>query len=692
MGNQIIVKGKYRPEIDGLRAFAVFAVIINHFNKDILPSGYLGVDIFFVISGYVITSSLAGRKSKNFSDFITSFYERRIKRILPALVFFVLITSVVICLFHSNSSGPLKTGITSLFGLSNIALFSKAKDYFADSAALNPFTHTWSLGVEEQFYFLFPFLIWFSGFGRQTKKGARNLFVVILFLSIFSLIAFIYLYQSNQPAAYFLMPTRFWEMATGCLVFLGLQKKGFVIDKFKNASPFFVLMIMIGVLFLPISAAILSTFSIVFLSALLISCLREGTPIFTLLTNRKIIFIGLISYSLYLWHWGVLSISRWTIGIHWWSIPFQLGLIYCLALASYKWIETPLRESDWGLERWKTFSKGIFILVLTAVGLAYVEKQLKSKLYLGNSELNIRGRHFKSSAIDPQFCSLNPKRYNFKYSNEKIFKKCFEKNGDNEQTFFFVGDSHARAFWLGAERIVKETNSNFFTFTSGATTFPSIKYLNTEFENLIYKDQIIKSLKKEILSIIKEGDIVFIIMRFPYHFGDYWYDYPVKNFRFFDHNDKQILRNTKQKHFEEWLYVLKEFAKDLSKKNANIIISTPTPEFPQAKDKKCRIYGPQWFNKLSTDDCNFSFPIEFFTSKEGKYSYLIRDLKNISKGSKNLYLFDSLTEMCPNSECRYSLDGKALYTDDDHISNYSARYILAPKLLLFMEKQKLLNR
>ena len=114
MSNQIVIKGKYRPEIDGLRAFAVIAVIINHFNKDILPSGYLGVDIFFVISGYVITSSIAERKSKNFSDFIISFYQRRIKRLLPALIFFVLITSLLICFFREDSAGSIHTGISSL--------------------------------------------------------------------------------------------------------------------------------------------------------------------------------------------------------------------------------------------------------------------------------------------------------------------------------------------------------------------------------------------------------------------------------------------------------------------------------------------------------------------------------------------------------------------------------------------------
>ena len=152
-------RSRYRPEIDGLRAFAVITVIINHFNKDILPGGYLGVDIFFVISGFVITSSLYQRPSKNFKDFISGFYERRIKRLVPALSVFVLITSIAICLFNPATELSLKTGLTSLFGLSNLYLLKQSTDYFAQSTELNVFTHTWSLGVEEQFYILFPFLI-----------------------------------------------------------------------------------------------------------------------------------------------------------------------------------------------------------------------------------------------------------------------------------------------------------------------------------------------------------------------------------------------------------------------------------------------------------------------------------------------------------------------------------------------------
>jgi len=124
-------KSKYRSEIDGLRAFAVISVIINHFNKELLPSGYLGVDIFFVISGYVITSSLTDRKDESFGAFIAGFYERRIKRLAPALIMFVMVASVFICLFNPEPQPSIRTGISSLFGVSNIQLFSRTIDYFA---------------------------------------------------------------------------------------------------------------------------------------------------------------------------------------------------------------------------------------------------------------------------------------------------------------------------------------------------------------------------------------------------------------------------------------------------------------------------------------------------------------------------------------------------------------------------------
>ncbi len=452
------IKSGYRPEIDGLRAFAVVAVIINHFNKNILPGGYLGIDIFFVISGFVITSSLYQRPSKNFKDFISGFYERRIKRLVPALSIFVLIASIMICLFNQNPIFSLRTGITSLFGLSNIYLLKQSTDYFAQATELNVFTHTWSLGVEEQFYILFPFLFWFSGFGNQTKNGARNLFLIVGTLAIASLIGFVYLYPINQSAAYFLMPTRFWEMAAGCLIFIRFQKRKSIAQFLEKAPPLLLLTLIISVMYLPISLATTSTIAVVLLSAALIASLKKQTRTFAFFSHPKVVYIGLISYSLYLWHWGVLSISRWTIGIHWWSVPIQITMILGISVTSYNWIETPLRKGNWFGKRWKTLLTGTGAVIFTSLSLLII-----TRTFVKDFLANIGNKIYPSShfirfgyPLQDLYCHL-PQRI------ESAFEDCLvPRKGKTESgNIFLIGDSHASNHHWSIDNALKQTGSKF---------------------------------------------------------------------------------------------------------------------------------------------------------------------------------------------------------------------------------------
>ncbi len=376
----------YRQDIDGIRALAVIAVIINHINKDVLPSGYLGVDIFFVISGYVITSSLSNKSHKGFGDFLMEFYSRRIKRLVPALILNVIISSILICFFNPNPKSTLETGITSLFGLSNIYLYIQNTNYFSSSAEKNIFTHTWSLGIEEQFYFLFPFIFWFSGFGRQTKFGLRNFFFVMLLSFAVSFANFIYLSDTNQPAAYFLMTSRFWELSIGCLVFLTTKIKFFSYDQIIQNffSPNLIALLLIATLFFPSYSTIISTFFVVLLTATLISSLRKGTIAFSFFSLPLVVSIGVISYSLYLWHWTVVVISRWTIGIYWWSIPIQISLIILMAIASFVFIETPLRKAEWSAIRWKIVGYGLLSCLMCSILMTAYIKQSNLSFYLGN--------------------------------------------------------------------------------------------------------------------------------------------------------------------------------------------------------------------------------------------------------------------------------------------------------------------
>lgn len=348
----------YRPEIDGLRALAVVAVILYHVDHAWLPSGYLGVDIFFVISGFVITASLFSRKHETASDFLLGFYSRRVKRILPALIVFVLVAGGAIAFF--SPGGPsLRTGLAALFGLSNVYLFRESTNYFAQATDLNMFTHTWSLGVEEQFYFVYPLLVWFSGVPRRLASSRSRLFWMVLIASAVSLLLWLVLSRTNQAAAYFLMPARFWELGAGCLVCLGLPRLQALPLAQVRGVGLAVVAAMAAVFFLPESAIVLATIAMIALTGMFLVVVKKGGFAHALFSQSQVVFVGLVSYSLYLWHWGVLCLSRWTIGLQAWLLPFLFVLMLLLAILSYQWIETPLRKAVWSPKRSITIGMGL---------------------------------------------------------------------------------------------------------------------------------------------------------------------------------------------------------------------------------------------------------------------------------------------------------------------------------------------
>ena len=653
--NKSSIKSRYRPEIDGLRAFAVVAVIINHFNKEILPNGYLGVDIFFVISGFVITSSLYQRPSKNFKDFISGFYERRIKRLVPALSVFVLIMSITICLFNPNPIGSLRTGLTSLFGLSNLYLYKQATDYFGTSSELNVFTHTWSLGVEEQFYILFPFLIWFSGFGRQTKNGARNLFLIVGTLTIASLTGFLFLYSTNQPAAYFLMPSRFWEMAAGCLIFIGFQKRASVEQLLEKVPPLLVMALIVGVMYLPISLGATSTIAVVALSSILIASLKKQTAAFNIFTHPRVVYIGLISYSLYLWHWGVLSISRWTIGIHWWSVPFQVALMLGLAIASYRWIETPLRKGNWFGKRWKTLIVGGGILIIISGSLVALGKPLKGKLYLGR----------------------------LPNSNNASEIPC-----EPEYRILFVGDSHASQYQQAKYAFCQKVSVE--TLSVPGTPYPIINYTNktsgrTKTRNAVANTKMMKLINSAKLPESNKG-VVVVSIRAPLYFydtiGTYKFDI-VSHFD--DANNTAISQQRAQK---EWLESLGQWIGDNDL--VNFILLSSIPDFEKLYPQE--VCSGEWFqNNNGRNYCSSTISKSEARKRHSAFSI---ELQRISSMHSNAYFFDGFSAICPQeslntAECSTHDGSVRLYMDDNHLNIYGAEKAISLLLKFIESKDKL---
>ena len=635
----------YRPEIDGLRAVAVIAVILNHFNKYLIPGGYLGVDIFFVISGYVITSSLAKRENENISKFFIGFYERRIKRIIPALTFFVIGGSLLISFANENPSTSLTTGLFSLIGLSNFHLVYSGTDYFAEAADLNMFTHTWSLAVEEQFYFIYPFIVWFSGFGRKTKDGAKNLLFIMLILFCLSLLSLFYFYQINQEYqdhVYYLMPFRFWEMASGCILFIISKKNYFYLAKLNNITNFFIFILLLATLFIPTKFFIFSTISIIFLTNLFIFSVKENYLVYKLLTNKKVLFIGLISYSLYLWHWGILCFSRWMIGIFWWTVPFQLALTFFLAYFSFRFIEEPFRKNLYfKLSQLKIIISGLTCIFITIFSLFNFKQALNSNNILHLPRLiGIKKIDNNWSEIKC-FGKKNLKK--LKVSNFYDFCLKFQRKSPNDRRLYLIGDSHAAQLYFMFEKVLKESNYQLaFINNDENNDFPYSFFNNS---NNPKNSQTIKS----ILENSRSGDIVAI----SFHRG-----------YFNTHIHKHVDGKRYKTKSEEEIYLIKsnfiELIKNLDKKAIKVILIRDIPMLSKGISLEvCEIY-----NKLiKYDPCEISKEQDDLTrAGQDKLFDQLRDT------FKNVSTWDPRKKMMKDNIFSFELDSKRIMRDNNHIT------------------------
>ena len=334
---------QYRSEIDGLRAIAVVPVVFFHAGIGGFEGGFLGVDIFFVISGYLI-SSIVLRELAQDRFSIATFYERRCRRILPALAFVILCClpfAEWLMLPGERADFYQSVAATGLF-VSNIHFWSQM-DYFAAAAELSPMLHTWSLAVEEQFYIFFPPLLWLLWrFGWRITLGA------VVGMLLISLGLSEWLSRAHPGANFFLLPSRVWELMAGAVCALLQQRFG----AWRNEA------LAAGGLLLVLGSLALFTEDVAFPSAigvlpiggvaLLILFARGDTATARLLSLKPFVWIGLISYSLYLWHQPMLAFLR-LYSLEEPSVALRLvaGLAaFPLAWFSYRYVETPFRHRD----------------------------------------------------------------------------------------------------------------------------------------------------------------------------------------------------------------------------------------------------------------------------------------------------------------------------------------------------------
>lgn len=638
---------RYRPEIDGLRAVAVAAVIINHFNKDILPSGYLGVDIFFVISGFVITSSLRRHSATSFKDFLVGFYARRLKRILPALLVMVVVSGVAIILVDPNPGTSLITGLASIFGLSNIYLVQRLTDYFSASADLNIFLHTWSLGIEEQFYFLYPCLAWWSGYSKGAPHGSQRLRCLLLPLLILSLAAFVVIYPRSQPHAYFLLSSRFWMLASGCLISLLPAGKLSAITHQLPALP--LLAGLLGVLFLPLTLAVPATLLCIALTSLLINCLRRETPAHALLSWRPMVSIGLLSYSLYLWHWPVLALSRWTIGIHRETIPVQLLLICGLAWLSYRFIERPLRNSRWPASRRGTILVALLASLASSLVMGLLAKGWKEHFFLGQRN-DLEKTHSVLTHLPGRVCNI----FDDPAAAEKFPDRCGFNGSPNRPTIYMVGDSQIEQFSPAISAFAREHDLSFRGLWGNACAFPALQGVDSLHagQSLSEPCQTAqRTTEKTLLSRVKTGDIIFI--------GSYLTQY--------FHTDTMDSINTSRssKNREEYLQRLILLSEKLIAEGATVVIYLNGPRFEGLEGAVEGYCFPQWFKPNLDPNCQIS-SAPFGAQRQEKF----RALYSWADGSHRLLWVGLDEKTCHGATCQ-----AIHYADEAHFREYYANYL-----------------
>lgn len=356
----------YRADVDGLRAIAVIGVLLAHIDAvNLLPGGFLGVDVFFVISGFVITQLIIRERLEG-SFSLSSFYIRRVRRLLPLLLV-VIFVSLLISLFvtvPSRINTLAESALSALFGVSNF-YFMFQDSYWAPAAAEQPLLHTWSLGVEEQFYVVFPFLLLL---GLRFLRF-REVLAVLTILVIGSFFAANYISNWRDEIGFYSLPTRAWELGTGALVALLLAKFGRLFSRrLALIIAGWGVSMIIGSYFVASSISIhpgVITLLPVVGTAMVIIAGATKNALSTLLSIRPIVAIGLLSYGIYLWHYPLLAFGRIVFGQL--SIVAELGLLLIsvgIAALSFFLIEKPFRNRRYSTARVVPMILGLFILVL----------------------------------------------------------------------------------------------------------------------------------------------------------------------------------------------------------------------------------------------------------------------------------------------------------------------------------------
>jgi peptidoglycan/LPS O-acetylase OafA/YrhL len=461
----------FRPDIEGLRGIAVLLVVLYHAHFPYVNGGYIGVDVFFVISGYLITGLLMKEVETTGSINFLQFYARRGRRLLPAAALVLLVTlgAGFFTLAPVEQSSLAKTAMTTSLYCSNFRFIHQKTDYLAADANADPLLHTWSLAVEEQFYMFWPLLILLGMRALSGRRQRHSLFLLMSLIAAFSFAASLFLTRHAQPWAFFSSPTRAWEFAVGAVACMWNRRSE---TRIMKLLPWAGLLLIFGTSFFyatetpfPGIAAVLPVLGAAFL---LPTGARQSSSRF-LLEHPATQFLGRLSYSWYLWHWPVLVLA----GLVWrMNLPGRmLCVLVSLALA---WItqilvENPIRFHPALLPR-----PGLSMALtggLTLLSVAVCASFYKNASHLERTEKQLLFTRALTDlpVIDHDGCNVG-------YGPTKS-PGCVFGDTSSSKVVVLFGDSHAGQWFPAFEQIAKENHWKLVALTKAACPGATLSHL-----------------------------------------------------------------------------------------------------------------------------------------------------------------------------------------------------------------------
>lgn len=649
---------KHHSFIDGLRTVAVLPVIFFHYNIAHMTGGYVGVDVFFVLSGFLITGLIFEQmKEKRFS--LSDFYERRARRILPALLLVCLISLITaLLLYMPHDFKQFSRSLEGIAVFGSNFIFARWTGYFADPASTIPLLHTWSLAVEEQFYVLFPLILMMIKNYFRDKTFAIRLTVYAMFLTSFTLS--VYLLPTEPERTFYFLHTRAWELMAGAL--LALHLKEWSISQFAAqvmSAAGVIILLMCFYLYdrntpFPGFAAMPPCIATVFL---LWSNINHSTVFKRILSSKLFVSIGLISYGLYLYHWPILVFTRYFLDQEPTGLTslFLISITFAAAGLSYVFLEKPVRSAHM-LKRSLLFkTSGAILFSLGLIGLWGVHSNgLPNRFNKGVLKYALAEEEYINTKQTTERCDVLIAR---DVAGDKVCK--FGAAQSQQPEFLLWGDSHAAAVQGAvADEAEKSHVTGWSIIRSGCPALLDAERTDH------FVDYSCAAISEAVLSTIHQNKIknVLLVARWDmYALG--WEKGSVETTRepfisFLTHDGRTLVRE------DAFASSFLTTVETLNKMGVNIWVVKQVP--PQLVYVSSALAKAQYLGR-NTDSLQRSYADIL------QRRHLVDAVFDNAAKLYPLHFIDPAKKFCPESKsCLIANNGQALYADNTHLSPYGA--------------------